>query len=96
MASLSNLDKDIMVVTSTYVMNEGMPILYMSHDDDEEGGSIWQFHCDNGDYDMEKMLLVKLGSILKLDTKLFKIELEIGQEARRTSDLSDWIISEQA
>lgn len=95
MASLNNLDKDVMVLTSTYIMNKGMPVLYMSHDDDEEGGSIWQFHCDNGDYDMGKMLLVKLGSILKLDTNLSKIELEIGQEARRTSVLSDWVISEQ-
>ena len=91
MASLDNLDKDIMVVTSTYVVNENMPILYISNDDDEEGGSTWQFHCDNGDYDMGKMLLVKLDTILKIDNGLSNFQLNIGEEARRVSAMSDWI-----
>ena len=80
-------------MTSTYVMNDKLPILYISNDDDEEGGSSLQFHCGNGDYSMDKMLLVKLGNILKLDPKLSKISLKIGQEAKRESINSSWIIT---
>lgn len=92
---LNNLDRNIMVVTSTYVMQEGMPILYVSNDDDGEGGLVWQFHCDNGDYRMEKMLLVRLETVLNIDPGLFKICLDVGEEARREDVDSEWIISKQ-
>ncbi len=59
-----------MVVTSTYVIDEKMPILVVTHEDDEEGGSLWQFHCGNDDYDMSKMLLVRFDTILALDPSL--------------------------
>lgn len=96
MASLKDLDRNTMVVTSTYVMNDGLPILYVSNDFDEDGGSTWQFHCDNGDYNMEKMLLVRFENILKKDKGLLTIKLEIGEEAKRKSIKSDWIINKQA
>lgn len=95
MVLLSSLDKTIMVVTSTYVMQEGMPVLYVSNDDDGENGSIWQFHCDNGDYHMEKMLLVRLDTLLDIDPKLSEIRLEIGEEARREDVDSPWIFTKQ-
>ena len=91
MALLKNLDRDVMVVTSTYIIKGCMPILYVSNDDDEEGGSIWQFHCDNGDYDMEKMKLVKLDTVLKIDNDLVNLELNLGEEVKRASIKSDWI-----
>ena len=50
---------ETMVVTSSYVTQYGMPVLEVSHEDDEEGGSLWQFHAGNGDYDMSKMQLVR-------------------------------------
>lgn len=95
MVSIKDLDKNTMVVTSTYVMYENLPILYVSNDYDEEGSSVWQFHCDNGDYNMGIMLLVSLGNILKMDNSLSTLKLEIGEEARRKSNKSDWIISKQ-
>ncbi|WP_420322113.1 hypothetical protein [Flagellimonas sp.] len=95
MALLKELDENITVVTSTYVVNEAMPILYVSNDNDDEGGSIWQFHCGNGDYDMKKMLLVKLGTVLKIDSGLVNLELGIGEEAKRESTSSNWIKTKQ-
>ena len=90
MALISSLPKNLAVISSTYVLQEGMPILYISHDDDD-GGSTWQFHCGNGDYSMEKMFLVSLNSILHLDSGLGLLDLEIGQEARRETITSEWI-----
>jgi hypothetical protein len=81
-----------MVVTSTYIVNDGMPILYVSNEDDEEEGVIWQFHCGNGDYNMERMLLVKLETILNLDSELINLDLKIGQEAFRENKKAFWKI----
>jgi hypothetical protein len=92
MALLKELNRNTMVVTSTYIVNDGMHILYVSNDDDEEGGSIWQFHCGNGDYSMERMLLVKLDTLLNLDSELINLELEIGQEATRENKTAFWEI----
>lgn len=95
MTLLSTLDRNVMVVTSTYVVQEKMPVLYISNDDDEEGGSVWQFHCDNGDFSMEKMLLVRLNTILDIDPGLTKIGLAVGEEAKRENIHSKWIINKQ-
>ena len=50
---------DTIVVTSDYVTQQGMPVLYVCRevDCDEE---IWQFHCGNGDCSMQHMQLVRL------------------------------------
>ena len=95
MGSIKDLDKATMVLTSTYIMNNGLPILYISNDYDDEDDSIWQFHCDNGDYDMQKMLLVRLDTILNFDQTLSEISLEIGEEARRKDIKSKWTITKQ-
>ncbi len=95
MASLEQIDLDIMVVTSTYVMIDNMPILYVSRDSDDEGGDTWQFHCGNGDYNMDKMLLVRLENILKKDNTLINIDLKIGEQIERASVSSKWIKSSQ-
>ena len=82
-----------MVVTSSYVTKEGCPILEISHDDDEEGGSLWQFHCGNGDYSMERMQLVRLDTILDLDRSVLSVGgLKMGQTARRATTSSSWTI----
>lgn len=82
------------VVTSTYVVNEKMPILYVSHEYDDEEGEIWQFHCGNGDYDMNKMLLVSLGDVLRLDGSLSELaDLPLNKVARRKHVGDTWIYS---
>jgi hypothetical protein len=82
------------VVTSTYVVNENMPILYVSHEYDDEEGEIWQFHCGNDDYDMNKMLLVSLGDVLSLDGSLSELaDLPLNKVARRKHVGDEWIYS---
>ncbi|MCW1917127.1 hypothetical protein OJ996_26330 [Luteolibacter sp. GHJ8] len=89
------ISNDTMVVTSTFVTKQGMPILEISHEDDEEGGSLWQFHCGNGDYSMDKMQLVRLDTILMLDPSVGEIaDLEMGKTVRRETPKSSWILVE--
>ncbi|QOV91877.1 hypothetical protein [Humisphaera borealis] len=86
---------DTIVVTSTYVTTDGLPVLEVSHEDDEEGGSLWQFHCGNGDYDMAKMQLVRLDTILRIDPSVAgAAQLPLGKVARRTSKEADWELTE--
>ena len=89
-----NISSETMVVTSTYVTSKELPILEVSHEDDEEGGSLWQFHCGNGDYSMDKMQLVRLDTILAIDLSVKKIaSLQMGQIARRAKLGDTWDIS---
>ena len=86
-----NISDETMVVTSSYVTREGCPILEVSHEEDEEGGSLWQFHCGNGDYSMEKMELVRLDTILKIDPTVREVAgLEMGKCARRSGLDASW------
>lgn len=88
----SVLSKDEVVVTSSYVVSEKLPILLVSHERDEEG-DVWQFHCGNGDYDMEKMLLVEFRQLLERDCTLVDIEnLPVNSTATRASLDDKWII----
>jgi len=83
---------DTAVVTSTYVMQDKLPILYVSHQDDD-GRSLWQFHCGNNDYSMEKMILVGLGTILATDSTLIELaDLKKGCCATRKSPDAPWHI----
>lgn len=80
------------VVTSTYVMQDKLPILYVSHQDDD-GKSLWQFHCGNKDYSMEKMMLVGLGTVLATDSSLMELaDLKKGYCAIRNSPNDPWRI----
>lgn len=82
-----------MVVTSTYVTEKIMPVLIVTHEDDEEGGSLWQFHCGNGDYDMSKMQLVRLDTVLSIDPTIESVlGLKKGQSAVRSSKSANWIL----
>jgi hypothetical protein len=84
------------VVTSKYVTAEGLPILYVSHDFDEEEGDSWQFHCGNGDFDMEKMQLVRLSTILQLDKTVEQVsDLPVGFAAKRKSIGEPWVYEKE-
>jgi hypothetical protein len=91
-----NIAGNTVVLTSTYVTKDKMPILYVSHDDDEEGGSSWQFHCGNGDYSMEKMQLVTLNTIIALDTSVHGVsDLPMGFFAIRKAPEQPWVYVRQ-
>lgn len=89
-----NISDDTMVVTSIDVTQGKLPIMQVSHEDDEEGGSLWQFHSGSGDYSMDRMQLVRLDTILNIDPTLVEIAgLEMGRTARRRAIGEPWLIS---
>ncbi|MDX2361976.1 MAG: hypothetical protein QNK23_14295 [Crocinitomicaceae bacterium] len=90
MESLRNLSKNVAVLTTTYIIEDKMPVLYVCCDEDEEGEISWQFHCGNNDFDMKKVLLVGLSTVLNVDAELININLEVGGELRRDTALSEW------
>ncbi|WP_339386996.1 hypothetical protein [Vibrio caribbeanicus] len=92
----SDIAGDVVVVTSTYVINDGLPIIYVSHEFDEVEGVIWQFHAGNNDYDMDKMLLVSLNSVLEMDASINELSsLPLNYVARRKSIGDSWTFSEE-
>lgn len=85
------IQPETMVVTSTYVTEMRLPILEVSHEDDEEGGSLWQFHCGNGDYSMERMQLVRLETVLAIDPSVVDVaDLPVGATAKRRAKGLPW------
>ncbi len=91
--SLFEISDDTMVITSDYVLYQEMPVLQVTHEDDEEAGSLWQFHCGNGDYSSKHMKLVRLDTMLRLDLSLLTIShLPVGMMATRPDIDSDWTI----
>ncbi|WP_447787050.1 hypothetical protein [Stenotrophomonas bentonitica] len=81
---------DTMVVTSEYITRGRLPVLYVSREVDEEEET-WQFHCGNGDFAMERMQLVRLDSILRVDDTLVAIaQLSAGHCAVRESINAQW------
>ncbi|MGV3773637.1 MAG: hypothetical protein ACO1QB_12095 [Verrucomicrobiales bacterium] len=85
------ISEEMTVVTSIYVTQDAMPILEVSHQDDEEGGHLWQFHAGNGDYSPEKLQLVRLSTILKIDPSVTDISnLKKGMTARRKTLSDEW------
>ena len=91
-----NIPLDTAVISSSYIFNDMMPILYVTHDYDEEGGSDWQFHSGNGDYDMSKMMLVSLKNILDFDASITAVsDLPIGYYASRKFLGDPWVYVKQ-
>jgi len=93
MLKLGEIVQNTVVITSTFVMNDKEPILIISCDDDENGGYTLQFHSGNGDYDMEKILLVSVSTILKEDPSLNALMISIGEEFTRKSTDDEWILT---
>ena len=85
---------DSSVVTSSYVTAKGLPILEVSHEDDEEEGSLWQFHCGNGDFDSTVLQLVRFDEIVRLDPGLVEVAaLQRGFQATRASKAAPWVFA---
>jgi hypothetical protein len=90
------ISNDTIVVTSSCVTEDRLPILEVSHEDDEDGGSLWQFHCGNGDYSMGKMQLVRFDTILAIDPSVLEIsDIKMGTTAKRAAKDSPWVIDEK-
>lgn len=84
---------DEVVVTTTYVTKRKMPVLYVSHEIDDEEGVLWQFHCGNGDFSASVLQLVRLDELIELDAGLLQIaKLPVGHCAKRKSINAMWSI----
>jgi hypothetical protein len=93
MAIKFNIPNETMVITSSYITEGFHPVLEVSREDNEEGGSLWQFHSGNGDYSMEKMQLVRLDTILTLDPTVVEVaDLPMGKTAERSAQGAPWTI----
>jgi len=96
LSSSFDISENSMVITSSYVTSREMPILLVTHEyDDEDDEYIWQFHCGNGDYTIERMQLVRLSTILNIDPSILTVaNLAVGYQAKRTSPDDDWTLSQ--
>ncbi len=85
------------VVTSTYITKHKHPILYVTHEFDEEEGIIWQFHSGNNDYNPEIMQLVRLDEIIEIDSSINELaNLPLGYCAKRSHKSDKWIIENES
>lgn len=83
---------DAMVVTSEYITKGGCRCCTCREVDEEE--ETWQFHCGNGDFTMERMQLVRLDNILRLDDTLVALaQLPVGHFATRESIDAQWKVA---
>ena len=75
------------VVTVQDIVNNGAPVLYVSHDIEDHG---WQF-LGLGEFDMEDAMLVGLSQIVKLDPSIEQLaDLPPGWYAWRNSPDEPW------
>jgi len=80
------------VFTTTYVLKENEPILYVTHDED----GAWQFHSGNGGVDTTKAMLVSLQNILDHDAAMNDVaDLPLGHYAARDSLEAPWVYKKQ-
>lgn len=78
------------VLTTTYIISDKLPILQVFHDNDDSGIA-WQFHAGNGDYSEDKLRLVSLKQTLEIDPTIRQLDnLPLGYEAVRKSIDEQW------
>lgn len=74
--------------TCRHVLDEGKPVLYVSHDDD----GFWQFLCGSTHSEADARI-VSLAEILKTDGSVADLaQLDYGEYAEAEDETSDWII----
>jgi len=80
------------VFTTTYVLKDNMPILFVTHDADGD----WQFHAANEGVDTTKAMLVSLQNILDHDETVNEVsDLPIGHYASRGAVGEPWNYAKQ-
>ena len=85
-------ESKVAVFTTTHVMKDGLPILYVSHDSDDGG---WQFHYGRPVSTKEAMI-VALEEVLEIDATIASLSnLPLGYCARRKDRRSAWRISKK-
>jgi hypothetical protein len=78
----------VAVLTTKHIMREGLPVLFVTHDEDD--GS-WQFHY-GGSVSGSDAMIVGLAEVLKLHPELAELsDLPYGWQAERESPEHPWI-----
>ncbi len=78
--------KNLGVITTSRVLEEGLPILLVAHEDDGD----WQFLCGTTN-DLDHAQFVGLESLLELDPTLAQLhDLPRGWSAQRDDPSDDW------
>jgi hypothetical protein len=79
------------VITSTYIIKEKLPILYVVHEDADE----WQF-LGGQNVEEKDIMLVSIQNIIDTDETITQIlHLPLGSEAMRKDKKSEWRITIQ-
>ena len=77
------------VFTTKFVVKRGDPILYISHDEEDDG---WQFHNGEGGFDEKDAMVVSLKKITTLDPSVCEVaDLPPGWYAERSRVGAAWI-----
>ena len=77
------------VITCCHILEDNMPILYVSHDADD---GMWQFLCGKSHATSEARV-ISLEEIFKLDKTLSELsDLPCGFIAERNSKKEEWLI----
>lgn len=75
-----------------HIANDGLPILYVSHDEDD---GMWQFLCGKG-HETDEAMLVSLRYVFELDNSIGALkDMPCGCYATREHQKDDWIIRER-
>src|SRR5690348_9784706 len=79
--------QNLAVVTIKRIVNDGQPILYASHDEDDRG---WQF-LDGGIFTVEDAMLVSLQHVVQIDPTVKDLaNLPLGWYAERAAAGQPW------
>jgi hypothetical protein len=86
---MNEINYDIYIFTTKYVMKNGSPIVRVLHDEDGD----WQFLGNEGNLQETDAMVVSLEEIIEFDTTLSEIiDLPIGKQALRNNIGEPWYI----
>lgn len=79
-------------ITCCHIIDEGAPILYISHDEDD---GMWQFLCGKT-HETYEAKIVSMESKFDLDPSIATLkDMPCGYCAERKSQKDDWIIEKK-
>ena len=80
--------KNVAVFTTTQVVRDGRPVLYVSHDLDD---GAWQFHTGDETVSASDAMVVALCEMIEIDPSLTELhDLPFGWIATRESIGAEW------
>jgi hypothetical protein len=80
--------KNVAVFTTTQVVHDGRPVLYVSHDLDD---GAWQFHTGADHVSVKDAMVVALSKMVEIDPSLIELhDLPLGWSAVRSEESAAW------